>query len=119
MSHLTPYRRAGFLMDDCRGAEEVVEGEGVYLHQGETTELLRFEPGDVLGMLFRLDSSSGYTPLLKEEGHSTGLSIFRNGPSDILSPDESTSMSPILSLEICESHSVQAHTTEKESNREE
>ena len=105
-SHLITYRRAGFLMDDC-SEEEVVEGEGVYLHQGRTTEVLRFEPGDVLGMLMRLQSSSGYTPLLREEDYNTGLSIFRNAPHDVITPRDTTNMSLILSLELCEFHSTQ------------
>ena len=101
-------------MDDCSGEKEVVEGEGVYLHQGKTTEVLGFEPGDVLGMLLRLESSSGYTPLLKEEDYNTGLSIFRNGPSDMLTPGETTSMSLILSLELCKSRTIQAHLRERD-----
>ena len=90
-------------MDDCREKEEVVEGGGVYLHRGKTTELLHFEPGDVLGMLLRLNSSSGYTPLLREEGRNTGLSIFRNGRSQMLTLSDSTTMSLLLSVELCES----------------
>lgn len=95
-------------MDDCSGKEEVVEGTGVYLHQGDAIELLYFHQGDVLGMLLRLMKSSDYAPLLVATENTTSYSYTRNGPYGInhrLSPQSAKKTSLLLSLKICEAHS--------------
>ena len=94
-------------MDACPSEEEVVEGTGVYLHHGRTTDQsLQFQPGDVLGMLTRLKRSSNYSPLMVEEDHNTGFTTVKNGPY----PDDfelpggsrpSTNKKPLFSVRIC------------------
>ena len=84
----------------------MVEGSAVFLHQGRMTELLRFQQGDVLGLLLRQERSSDYTPLLVEEDDSTGFSYGRSGPYMInhtLSQGTTTNKLPLLSLQLCES----------------
>ena len=92
-------------MDSCSGSEEVIKGTGIHLHQGRTTDLsLKFQPGDVLGMLLRLETSSNYAPLLVEEEHNTGFTSFKNGPYEngfTISQGTSTNKSPLFSLELC------------------
>lgn len=85
-------------------------GTGVYLHRGNITgNLLYFQPGDVLGMLMRLNRSSDFAPLLMRSSDATGLSVFRNGPFPDNATHSASSVtfnSPLLSLELCEFHSL-------------
>ena len=89
---------------------EEVAGTDVYLHHGYITEkLLHFQPGDVLGMLSRLNRSSDFSPLLVRTHDATGFSSFRNGPfpeNEMHSPSSVTYNSPLISLELCKSHSL-------------
>lgn len=99
-------RRGGHLLDDCSNMEEVVEGSNVYLHHGYITEkLLHFEPGDVLGMLLRLNRSSDFSPLLVRTNNTTGFYNARSGlytNKTTLSSGPLTVNSPLLSLDLCE-----------------
>ena len=97
------------LLEDCSsGVEEVVEGSLVHLHRGRTIEPLEFQPGDVLGMLVRQQSSADITPLVVEvEDKSTGYRRERNGVFQTGSSTSActrvTSFSPLLALTLCES----------------
>lgn len=98
-------------MDDCSDMEEVVEGTDVYLHRGYITEKpLHFQPGDVLGMLLRLNRSSDFSPLLVRTHDATGFYYIKNGPyrenDTLYSSNSVTYNSPLISLELCESHSL-------------
>ena len=96
-------------MDSCSSDEEVAEGTGVYLHQTTARELLYFQPGDVLGMLMRLQRSADFSPLLVDEDHTTGFSYSRSGPYEngtSLFEGPTTDRSLLLSLELCECHTT-------------
>jgi hypothetical protein len=102
------YRRGGVLLEDCSsGTEEVVEGSQVYLHRGSTTEPLRFQSGDVLGMLVRQQRSADITPLVVEEDQPTGYRRDRNGAfetgANTTTGSTVTSFAPLLALTLCES----------------
>lgn len=98
-------------MDDCSEVEEVAEGTDVYLHRGYITEeLLHFQPGDVLGMLSRLNRSADFAPLLVRTRDATGFFYTKNGPygenDTLYSSSLVTYNSPLISLELCKSHSL-------------
>ena len=90
-------------MDSCITRE--IERD-VYLHEGRVTvtSLLRFQPGDVLGMLVRQERSSGYIPLVADKGDVTGFNNTRLGPYPVdhmLPPVNPTQKSPLFSLQLC------------------
>ena len=99
-------RVQGYLMDNCRGEEAVVEGTEIYWNEGDTTELLHFQQGDILGLLVRRQQTYDYIPLLTQTDNTTGYSSNRNGPHEeghILTLAFPVELSPLISLKLCES----------------
>ena len=99
-------------------SSRTLDGSPVMIHENILNPPIPFEAGDVLGILFLINTSASYIPLLYNVTGSGGLvSYYRTArgspPGQVftLTNVEQDTLSPLISLQICKSICYIYHTS--------